>query len=280
MSPVHKPPSSRSATVAVNGLVLSYLAWGNPGLPALLLLHGLSANAHVWDHLARSLSDRFRITALDQRGHGDSAWSPDGAYATFDMMADLLELDEALALSPLTMVGSSMGGRNALAFAACYPDRVRRLVVVDIGPARDPEAPPTPPDPNREEAPMIFDTADAAVAWMRKTYPSRSLALCRERVRHNTRALPDGRVTWKWDPALYAPRRAAEDLWPLMPQVACPTLVVRGELSTVLTRRTARQMVETLPQCRLVEIPGVGHNVTTDRPDAFLQAVEPFLAED
>lgn len=269
----------RDGTIMADGLALHYLDWGEAGRPPLLLLHGLSANAHTWDDYARELRGRFQVLALDQRGHGDSAWSPEAAYSTFDFMADLAVCADALGLPPLTIIGSSMGGRNALAYAACYPDRVARLVVVDIGPARDPEAPPTPPDPNREEAPMTFASFDEAVAWMQQIYPTRSPELCRHRVYYNTRVLPDGRLGWKWDPALYARMRTGEDLWPLMPEVRCPTLLLRGEQSTVLTRRTAERMVATLPRCRLVEVPEVGHNIFTDRPDVFQRVVDAFLAE-
>lgn len=266
-------------SVVANGLSLHYLDWGEAGRPPLLLLHGLSANAHVWDDYARQQRVRFHVLALDQRGHGNSAWSPEGAYSTFDHLADLAVLGDALELPPVTMIGSSMGGRNALAYAACYPERVARLVVVDIGPARHPEAPPVPPDPDREEAPMTFSSTGEAVAWMRRVYPSRTLELCRHRVQYNTRSLPDGRLVWKWDPALYLHQRAGDDLWPLMAEVRCPTLLLRGAQSMVLTRQTAARMVAALPDCRLVEIPDVGHNLVTDRPSAFREVVDAFLAE-
>lgn len=259
---------------------LHYVDWGGPPEQRLLLLHGLSANARVWDDYALEARAAYHVVALDARGHGDSGWSPDAAYSTFDHVGDLARLFDHLGWQDAAIIGSSMGGRNALAFAAAYPERVARLVMVDIGPGRrEGDPPPPPPDPNaqREEAPMTFASLDEAAAWMHRTYPSRSLELCHTRVFHNTRRRADGRLEWKWDPNLYRSSRTWDNLWPLLGNVACPVLLLRGVESNVLSAEVARATQQALPDCRLVEIPGVGHNIYTDRPEAFRAAVNPFL---
>ncbi|MCX6022267.1 MAG: alpha/beta fold hydrolase, partial [Chloroflexi bacterium] len=109
----------RSGWLDTGDLRLHYAHWGGPeGAPPLLLLHGLSANARTWDEFATAASVRYRVVALDQRGHGDSGWSPSAAYGTFDHMSDLALLLDHLDWEQAAIVGSSMGGRNALALAA------------------------------------------------------------------------------------------------------------------------------------------------------------------
>jgi len=127
----------------VDGLTLRGLGWGEPGRPALCFLHGGSAHAHWWDAVAPTFADRYEVIALDQRGHGESEWgqsSADGtAYATENFVADLVQVMDALEWTDMTLCGHSMGGHNAMAFAARHPDRVRQLVVVDSRPTIPPD---------------------------------------------------------------------------------------------------------------------------------------------
>lgn len=268
-------------SVFVDGEVRLHAAdWGGPATERLLLLHGLSANARVWDDYAREARARYHVVALDARGHGDSGWSEQAAYGTFDHMGDLARLLDQLGWEDAAIVGSSMGGRNAMAFAAAFPERITRLALVDIGPGRresDPPPPPAPANENREEAPRSFGSLEEAAQWMYATYPTRSLELCQHRVLHNTRLGADGRYGWKWDPKLYAAWGRSENLWALLEQITCPVLLLRGEDSYVLSRAVALEMERALPDCRLVEIAGVGHNIYTDVPDAFRTATNPFL---
>lgn len=254
--------------------------WGGNSDQRLLLLHGLSANARVWDEYAREARDQYHVVALDARGHGDSSWSEQAAYGTFDHMEDIGRVLDELGWEDAAIIGSSMGGRNAMAFAAAFPERVTRLVLVDIGPGRresDPPLPPAPANENREENPRSFASREEAAQWMYATYPSRSLELSRHRVLHNTRLGADGRYNWKWDPNLYAAWSRSENLWGLLGNITCPVLLLRGEDSYVLSRAVGEEMERTLPDCRLVEIAGVGHNIYTDVPDVFRAAVNPFL---
>ncbi len=120
--------------VEANGLRLHYLDWGGDGLPLLLCIHGYAQNAHSWDFTALALRDRYRVLAVDLRGHGDSQWAPDGDYSTEAYLGDVEAFVEAVAPGPLVVVGLSLGGTLAYSYAATHPDRVRTLVVVDTGP--------------------------------------------------------------------------------------------------------------------------------------------------
>src|SRR5215471_14966310 len=104
-------------TLTVNNLELHYHDWGSPEQPHLVLLHGLSGNAWAFAPFARRLRDRFHIVALDVRGHGDSAWAPDGAYAFSDQAADVAQFADQLGLDRFRLLGTSMGGMIALQYA-------------------------------------------------------------------------------------------------------------------------------------------------------------------
>lgn len=122
--PGRQPDGQRS-------LRIHYLDWEGGGQP-LLLLHGLSSNARIWDLVAPHLSPRFRVIALDQRGHGLSD-KPDDGYSFEDVGSDLADFINALPLERPLIVGHSWGGNVALQFAADRPDHVSGLVLVDGG---------------------------------------------------------------------------------------------------------------------------------------------------
>lgn len=91
-------------------------------------------SAQAFNALARRLCDRFHVIAPDVRGHGESAWSPTGAYQYADQAGDLAQLVDRLGLDRFVLIGTSMGGIIAMAYAAQFPNRLRGLVINDIGP--------------------------------------------------------------------------------------------------------------------------------------------------
>jgi pimeloyl-ACP methyl ester carboxylesterase len=127
--------TARPRTLSANGLSLHLLEAGTPGRPPVLLLHGGAAHAHWFDAALPALAATHHVAALDQRGHGESAWAVPAAYATADFAADLLAVMDGLHRARAAVVGHSMGGHNAMAFAAWHPARVERLVIVDARPA-------------------------------------------------------------------------------------------------------------------------------------------------
>src|SRR4051812_49593994 len=121
-------PSSRTFRSA--GLTLHYADWGNEEAPPLILLHGGRDHCRAWDWVAPVLTADYHVLAPDLRGHGDSAWSPDGDYSISTYLYDLAELIHSQALSPLTIVGHSLGGNIAVRYAATFPEAVVRLVAI------------------------------------------------------------------------------------------------------------------------------------------------------
>jgi pimeloyl-ACP methyl ester carboxylesterase len=275
-----------SHVVTLQGQRLHYVAWSadapaGTDLPPLIFLHGVTGHARTWDDEARALRTRYRVFALDQRGHGDSDPAPDGDYTTGTLADDLDAFVQALGLARITLVGLSMGGRVALAYAGRHPHGVERLVVVDIGPeialagrARVGAMMAT--------APERFASVDEAMALMRRANPRYGDALLRHRAEHGLRATAGG-LTWKYDRELRDAVRQGRwrdptDLWPLWAAIACPTLVVRGAESDILSKEIAGRMLAAQPRAQLVEIAEAGHTVPGDQPAAFLETLRSFLA--
>ena len=123
-----------SQTIDVNGLRVHYLDWSNPGAPPVVCVHGYTSSAQAFNALARRFHDRYHFVAMDVRGHGESAWSPAGAYQYRDQVDDLAAVVDKLGLSRFTLIGTSMGGIIAMAYAGAHPDRLTHLVINDIGP--------------------------------------------------------------------------------------------------------------------------------------------------
>ncbi|MBI4339792.1 MAG: alpha/beta hydrolase [Chloroflexi bacterium] len=272
--------------VQANGLRLHYLDWGNDGAPALLMLHGANNNAHVWDSVAGKLADRYHVLALDQRGRGDSDWSPDADYYTDAYVSDVEQWVDQLGLRAFILMGHSMGGANTIVYASRHPDRVRAAVVEDMGPR------PLIPSPaggnlrlarEQEDPPMEFATWEAARAYWRKERPLTSDESVNLRVRNTMKQLPNGKFVWRYDvQGLQRARQNADpsrqvDLWPHTRSIQCPTLVLRGAASDVLARETAEAMARANSHIRWVEVPGASHSVHDDNPDFFNRELQKFL---
>src|SRR5262249_3391108 len=156
--------------------------------------------------------------------------------------------------------------------AGLHPETLERLVIVDIGP----EIVTAGSDRIRAGtmAPDVFDDPEDAVTAARAANPRPPEDALRYRVLNNLKQLPNGRWTFLWDKSLRDPNRPMQRpdpdaSWALLPKIACPTLLVRGAESDILSRETADRMVRTIPNCRLVEVEGSGHSVPLDRPNGF-----------
>jgi len=268
--------------VSVNGLGLHYLDWGNAGSAPVVCVHGYTSSAEYCNALARHFHDRFHIVAPDVRGHGESARSPDGAYQYRDQVSDLAGLVDQLGLTRFTLIGTSMGGIIAMAYAEAHAERLLGLVINDIGP--DVEGGSQRITQMVGDRPDEFATLEDAMAFRREVSPvtaSRPIGDQRELALGVLRQRPDGRWVWKMDPAYIrqrvqhgAPPRPA--LWPVLRSLPCPTMVVWGTESDVLSGAQAKRMVEALPRGELVAVPGVAHAPTLVEP-AVLTALERFL---
>ena len=268
-------------TLDVRGQRYHYTEWGAPAAPPVIFLHGLTGHARTWDDEARALAGRFRVLALDQRGHGDSDPAPDGDYSDGALLGDLEAFVDRLGLTRLSLVALSLGGRVAINYAGRHPERVDRLVVVDIGPDIAP-AGRARVGMLMAQSPERFATLDDVVAHQRATNPRYTEALLRARAPHIVRALPDGGFTWKYDRALrdairQGRLRVPADLWREWRAIQCPTLLVRGSESDILTEEIAKRMLDAQPHARLAVVADAGHTVPGDQPAVFQALLREFL---
>jgi pimeloyl-ACP methyl ester carboxylesterase len=278
------PAQPTRKQLTVNGLRLNYLDWGRAEAPPIVCVHGYTSSAEAFNALARRLCDRYRVIAADVRGHGESAWSPEDAYQYADQTGDLAALVDRLELGRFVLVGTSMGGRIAMAYAASHADRLMGLVINDIGPDQE-------PGQNRitqmvGSRPESFPDLEAAMEYRRQVSPitaARSLDDQRELAHGVLRQHADGSWAWKMDPAYIRQRvekgpPARPNMWPTLAALPCPALLVWGTDSDVLSEAQARRMVETMPHGELAAVSGVGHAPTLVEP-AALAAIQQLLAK-
>ena len=271
-----------SKTLRVNDLVLHYLECGDAGAPPIVCVHGYTGSADAFNALARHLKDRYRILALDVRGHGESAWSPAGAYRYADQASDLAAFTRQLGLEKFVLIGTSMGGIIAMAYAAEHADRLRGLVINDIGP--DAEAGSLRITQMVGSRPDEFATLEEAMAYRRAMSPilaARNAEDQRELALGVLRRGAGGKWGWKMDPAYIRQRvehgpPVRPPLWPALQALPCPTLLVWGAESDVLSEAQARRMVDVLPRGELVRVPAIGHAPTLVEP-VVLAALDRFL---
>ena len=269
--------------VILRGMRFHYLDWGTRGLPTMLFLHGGGLNVHTWDLVCAVLKTERHCLALDQRGHGDSEWSPVMDYATESHAGDLEAFVDHLGLDRFVLVGMSLGGANALAWAGSHSRRLAGLVLVDVGPEVRQAGVRKIAAFTSEATPL--DSVEEFVARALAFNPRRDATLLRRSLLHNLRRMPDGKWMWKYDqrhrgrtPDPGAAERRRELLWSAVAKVSCPTLVVRGAESDVFHDGDAEKLARALPDGRWVTVPGAGHTVQGDNPAGLLVVLREFLA--
>ena len=269
--------------VLVDGLRLHYLDWGSRSRPALLFLHGGCLTAHTWDLVCLALRREFHCVALDQRGHGDSEWSPNLSYGTEAHVRDIRGVIEQLQLTRPVLIGHSLGGLNAMTYAAHAAGRLAGVVMVDVGPAVRSSA-------VRRIADFVMGepahgTVEDFVQRARAFNPRRDPRLLRYSLLHNLRRLPDGTWTWKYDRRGLSPegfasvKRSLAELREGARAVTCPVLVVRGADSDAFSDADAARFAAALPDGRWVRVEHAGHTVQGDNPRDLVLALAGFLAE-
>jgi pimeloyl-ACP methyl ester carboxylesterase len=288
--PAYVLPEDRS--VELNGVNFHYLDWGNDHLPHLVLLHGGSLTAHTWDMASLLLHDRYHVIALDQRGHGDTGWTPDDQLDRDNgdlMLEDTRAFIEHLGYDHLVLCGMSMGGMNAIRYAAGHPERLDALVVVDIAPVTM-SAGIVEMEQFRQDTETMSrfeDFLERAVNFN----PQRKPAHLKYSLLHSLKQVDDG-WTWKQDhrrrtvPAgmteddqKQSRELRSEALANDVKAIETPTLLLRGSISKILSKEAANAMTEAMPDCTHVVIEGAGHSVQGDQPAAMAAAVDAYLSE-
>jgi pimeloyl-ACP methyl ester carboxylesterase len=267
--------------IEMRGLRFHYRDWApaRDGAPTLVLLHGYTGHARTWDAFAEAMTDRYRVIALDQRGHGETQWAPAGQYGVEEMTGDLTAFVGALGLRDFTLLGLSMGGMVAMDYAGRRPPELARLVIVDIGPELVRSG--SSRIQAGQQASDVFASREAAFAAARAADPRPPEAHHRHRVDYSLMRTEDGAWTWRYDRALRSPAgmrwQPAEAGWAACAKIAVPTLIIRGALSDILSPEIATRMTQVIPDATLVEVADAGHSVPLDAPEGFAAAVRGWL---
>lgn len=269
------------------GLSLAAEVWGEADAWPVLLLHGGGQTRHAWGGTAAALARAgWRAVSLDLRGHGDSAWAPNGDYSFTSYAADCISVCDQLGRPPV-LVGASLGGVSAI-LAEGNSDRVvsSGLVIVDITHKTNPEG------IERIKEFMMsgvagFASLDEAAAAIAAYTPHRKRAANPAGLQKVLRLRSDGRWYWHWDPAFMlrngteVPDADFEDLFEVaLSHVRVPTLLVRGKLSDVLTEEGVQDFLRRIPHAKLADVSDAAHMVAGDQNDVFSQAVIEFLEND
>ena len=249
---------------------MAYVEWGDAANPKVLVcVHGLTRCSRDFDFLAQALAADYRVVCPDVVGRGRSDWLRNKSlYALPQYCADMTTLLAKLDVETVHWVGTSMGGLIGMALA-CQPETpITRLVLNDVGPVI------TAVSLERigtylGAAPRFdnIERAEAFVRFVSATFGSFSDAQWRHLTVHVTRTGADGKVEFAYDPGIAQPFREMlaagggkdAEMWPLYDGIACPTLLLRGVSSDLLTHEAALEMTRRGPRARLVEVPGVGH---------------------
>ncbi len=273
---------------------MAYWAWGAADNPRVVVcVHGLSRQGRDFDTLAQDLALDFRVICPDVVGRGQSDWLPDPlGYALPHYVADMVSLVARLGVDQVDWVGTSMGGLIGLGLAglptaAGGPGLVRKLVLNDVGPSIEPASLQRIGSYLGQPAhwPTVEAAADALALISQGFGPhSREQWLALTRPQLVPHESGQGYKS-HYDPAIAVPFRAATPelaamgealLWQAYDRLLCPTLLLRGAESDLLSRSTAQAMTQRGPHAKLLEFAGVGHAPTLVQPEQR-QAVIEFL---
>jgi pimeloyl-ACP methyl ester carboxylesterase len=243
-----------------NGVKLHYEVHGSG--PALLLTHGYSSTSAMWKGQIEALSKHHQLVLWDMRGHGQSDYPDDpAAYSEALTVADMAALLDEIGAESAIVGGLSLGGYMSLAFYRAYPERVRALLIIDTGPG--------------------FKNDDARDAWNKRAHETgdgfereglavlQSLSRERSTVSHR-----DASGLARAARGMLAQRNAR--VIESLPGITVPTLVVVGADDAPFLA-ASDYMAAKIPGAKKVVIPAAGHAVNIDQPQAFVEAVLPFL---
>jgi pimeloyl-ACP methyl ester carboxylesterase len=274
-------------------LALHYLDWGNPDAPLVILVHGGRDHAHNWDWIAQELRSDWHVICPDLRGHGDSAWSPDGSYSMPYYVSDLAQLIHQTSDGPVSIVAHSLGGAISLRYAGLYPDRVCRLAVIEglgISPLEERAANP-PAEVWRDwiderralsaRTPRRYATMDQAFVRMTEENPHLEADRARHLMIHGMNRNEDGTYSWKFDNYVRSslPMGITDDeLHELWQAINCPVWLVHGA-SSFARHPGLDGRAEYFRNASVTSYERAGHWVHHDRFDRFVTDLKLYLAD-
>jgi 2-(acetamidomethylene)succinate hydrolase len=246
--------------------------------PLVVFLHGITANAAVWDPVLLELRDAFHVVAVDQRGHGQSDAPPHG-YGGEAYARDLLDLIEALGGAPAIVVGHSLGARNGVVAATLQPERIAGVVAIDFVPFIEDEVLEAL-EARVKGGDRTFASIDDIIAYLASRYPLMPPDALQRRATHGYhrignvfRALADPKAMAATAEGL------REDLEPAMASVRRPVLLVRGAESKLVSVAAFERTQQLRPDLPALVVPGTDHYVPEEAPAVVSRAIRDFAKD-
>ncbi|MBB3754165.1 pimeloyl-ACP methyl ester carboxylesterase [Mycolicibacterium sp. BK634] len=277
------------SALGVDGVRIAADRFGDPGAPSVVFLHGGGQTRRSWGRAAAAVAARgWQAITVDLRGHGESDWSEDGDYRVVSFAGDVLELLRELPPRPV-LVGASLGGFTGMLLAGeLAPEALRALVLVDIVPDMNPSGAERIHQFMYDRMESGFASLDEVADMIQEYNPNRRRPADLDGLRANLRQR-DGRWYWHWDPKFIDGTAAsppvevteAERMNAAVEAILAagvPMLLVRGQMSDLVTQDRADAFLERFPRIEFVDVAGAGHMVAGDRNDLFAEAVVEFLA--
>ncbi len=260
-------------TAKINGIHLAYTDQGR-GTP-VVLLHAFPQNRTMWTPQVEALSKTHRVIAPDFRGFGESD-APQGPYRLDQFADDVAGLLDYLSIQWAVFAGLSMGGYTAFAFYQKYRDRVRGLVLADTKAQADTEEGRAG---RFAMAQTAYTKGASAIAdiMLPKLLSPVALQTRPELVQQVRARIEQTRVSGIAGAQMAMAERP--DSVPLLAKIACPTLVITGELDGPTPPADGKLMAGKIPSARLEIIPQAGHLSNLEQPDAFNRVLIEFLKE-
>ena len=273
-------PEPHKMIPATDGVHVAADIYGDSG-PLVILQHGGGQTRHAWKSAGQMLAEAgYQAVSLDARGHGDSEWAPNGDYSNDVLVDDLVAVTEHFGQKPI-LVGASMGGGTSLTAVGEGRVDATALVLVDTAPRIEISGVRKIRD-FMGQAPDGFSSLDEVAEAIANYQPHRKRPRTLDGLAKNVRLWPDGRYRWHWDPEFMQRKRSIADRIPRQEEAArnvrCPSLLVRGGLSDVLSEEGANAYIELVPHSEYANVGDAAHMVAGDRNDIFVTAVLTFLS--
>lgn len=270
-----------------DGLRLHYRDYGGPAdRPPILCIPGLTRNARDFAPVADRLAGQWRLICVELRGRGESAYAKDPmSYVPLTYLQDLEALIAELGLTRFVAFGTSLGGLLTMLLASTGNERIAGALLNDVGPTFEPAGIVRIRTYVGKGGswPTWLHAARAIAETNGPSYPRYEIEQWLEMAKRLCRLTPAGRVVFDYDMRIAEPFRlpggeAGVDLWPALDALApAPSLLLRGEVSDLLSETTAQEMGRRLPQLERVTVPGIGHAPTLIEPESEV-AIDRLLA--
>lgn len=260
-------------------------AWGSDENPPVLLAHGGGQTRHAWGATAKELAEKgWYAIAIDQRGHGDSAWSKEGDYQIGAFARDLVAISRQLKSKP-ALIGASLGGlAGIMAEGDVSQNEFSSLILVDVTPEINKEGVDKILGFMGQDMEQGFASLDEAADTIAAYIPHRPRPKNLDGLSKNLRFCEDGRYRWHWDPKFMLEKKMPDGPIEFNPMVEAaktlklPVLLVRGKLSELVTEEAAKSFLELVPHAEYVDVKNAGHMIAGDKNDIFSAAIINFLS--